>query len=109
MIAIAAMALAIGLAMGFAVLGAAIGQGYAANGALNGVARQPEMAGRIQMLLLLSLAFIESLVLFTFFLAFQLLGKLPNAAEVDMSKVSAYEQRRVSLYATENQDIERKK
>ncbi|HWP31330.1 MAG TPA: ATP synthase F0 subunit C [Fimbriimonadales bacterium] len=107
MIAIAAMALAIGTAMGFAVLGAAIGQGHAANGALNGVARQPEMAGRIQMLLLLSLAFIESLVLFTFFLAFQLLGKLPNAAEVDMTKVSAYEQRQDSnLYATENQDPE---
>jgi F-type H+-transporting ATPase subunit c len=43
--------LGLALAAGFlpiGVIGAGIGQGLAARGAMEGMARQPEMAGRIQ-------------------------------------------------------------
>lgn len=53
-----AMALASGLC--------ALGQGRAISAAAEGVARNPGAAGKIQTLLLLGLAFIESLALFTF-------------------------------------------
>ncbi|MGI8922460.1 MAG: ATP synthase F0 subunit C [Fimbriimonadales bacterium] len=82
MIAIQGIALAIGIGIGFAVLGAGIGQGLAANGAMNGMARQPELAGKIQTGMIIALAFVESLVIFTLVLCFQLLGKLPATNEI---------------------------
>ena len=65
-----------GLAMGFAVLGGGLAQGIAAKGALEGIARNPQAAGKIQTPMLLGLAFIESLVIFTFVIAFFLQGKI---------------------------------
>ncbi len=62
--------------MGFAVLGAGIGQGICANGALNGMARQPEAHGRLQTAMIIGLALIESLVILTFVIAIQLAGKV---------------------------------
>jgi F-type H+-transporting ATPase subunit c len=44
----------------------ALGQARAISSAAEGVARNPGAAGKIQTLLLLGLAFIESLALFTF-------------------------------------------
>jgi F-type H+-transporting ATPase subunit c len=78
MMALFGIALAVGLGVGLAVLGAGIGQGIAANGAMNGMARQPEMANKIQTGMIISLAFVESLVIFTLVICFQLLGKLPD-------------------------------
>ena len=49
--------LGIGLMLGIAALGVGIGQGIAANGALNGMARQPEASGKIQTAMLIALAF----------------------------------------------------
>lgn len=43
-----------------------LGQGKAISAAAEGIARNPGAAGKIQTLLLLGLAFIESLALFTF-------------------------------------------
>lgn len=71
------LALATGLGLPLAVVGAGIGQGLAAKGALEGMSRQPEMAGRIQTGMILALAFIESLVLFAFVIFILLQGKLP--------------------------------
>ncbi|MFO7274909.1 MAG: ATP synthase F0 subunit C [Bacillota bacterium] len=64
----------IGLA--FAAFGSALGQSRAAAAAMDAIWRQPEAAGRIQTALILSLAFIESLTLFTFALAFLFAGRV---------------------------------
>ncbi len=73
--------LGLALAAGFlpiGVIGASIGQGLAARGAMEGMARQPEMAGRIQMGMIIALAFIESLVLLSFVVFLLLQGRLPT-------------------------------
>ena len=62
------------LALGLAAAGGALGQGRAAAGALEGMARNPGAAGRIQAALLISLAFLESLVIFTFAMVFLIRG-----------------------------------
>jgi len=72
------LALAAGLGLPIAVIGAGIGQGRAAAGALEGMARQPEAAGRIQTAMIIALALIESLVIYALLMFFLLLGKLPN-------------------------------
>jgi F-type H+-transporting ATPase subunit c len=61
-----------GLGLGIAAAGGAIGQGRAAADALAGMARNPGASGRIQTALLLSLAFMESLVIFTWVMVFLL-------------------------------------
>jgi len=72
------LALAVGLGLPIAVIGASLGQGRAIAGAMEGMARQPEMAGRIQTGMIIGLAFIESLVLFSFVIFFLLQGRLPT-------------------------------
>lgn len=68
--------LGVGLIMGLAVLGGGLAQGNAAKGALEGISRNPQAAGKIQTPMLIALAFIESLVIFGFVIAFLLLGKI---------------------------------
>jgi F-type H+-transporting ATPase subunit c len=68
--------LGIGLMLGIAALGVGIGQGIAANGALNGMARQPEASGKIQTAMLIALAFMELVFLLTFVVVFILSGKV---------------------------------
>ena len=70
------IALGAGLAIGFAALGGGIGQGNAAASAMEGTARNPEAGKRIFVLLILSLAIIESLVIYALVISFSLLGKL---------------------------------
>jgi F-type H+-transporting ATPase subunit c len=65
-------ALGAGIAMGLAVLGGGMGQGRAVAGALEGVSRNPGATPRIQTLMIIGLALIESLVLFAFVMAFLL-------------------------------------
>src|ERR1043165_8432458 len=69
-------ALRAGLAGGLGVLGGGLGQGRAAAAALEGISRNPGAAPRIQTPMILGLALIESLVLFAFFIAFLLQGKV---------------------------------
>lgn len=71
------IAIGVGLGIGLAVLGAGIGQGMAANGAVNGIARQPEAAGKIQTVMIIGLALIESLVILTFVIVNGMAGKVP--------------------------------
>ncbi|TDA69782.1 MAG: ATP synthase F0 subunit C [Clostridia bacterium] len=66
----------VGIAMGLAALGSALGQGNAAAGAMEGIARQPEASGDIRTTLLLALAFMEALTLFTFVIAILMWTKL---------------------------------
>jgi F-type H+-transporting ATPase subunit c len=70
------IALAIGLGLGIAAAGGGIGQGRAASAALEGIGRNPGAAKEIFTPLLLSLALIESLVIYSLVISFMLLGKL---------------------------------
>ena len=54
--------IAAGLAVGVAAIGPGMGQGTAAGYAVEGIARQPEAEGKIRATLLLSFAFMESLL-----------------------------------------------
>lgn len=78
MLYFAALALAIGLGTALAALGCGIGQGSAIRGALEGVARQPEAANRIQTMMLIGLALIESLTIYALVLGLILVGRLPD-------------------------------
>jgi len=70
------LALGAALAIGLGALGGTLGQGKAAAAALEGISRNPGAASRIQTPMILGLALIESLVLFSFVVAFLLQGKI---------------------------------
>ncbi|HSA33530.1 MAG TPA: hypothetical protein P5077_07385 [bacterium] len=70
------IALSAGLAIGIAAIGGALGQGRAAAAAMEGTARNPESSKRLFILLILSLALIESLVIYALVVSFSLIGKL---------------------------------
>lgn len=55
---------------GLAAVGAGIGIGLAAWGALNGMARQPEMSGKLQTAMLIAAALVEGVALFAVVVAF---------------------------------------
>ena len=76
------LAIGIGLGVAIAAHGCGLGQGRAVAAALEGAARQPEAAGRLTTLMILGLAFIESLTIYTLIFGFTLAGKLPQTAEV---------------------------
>jgi F-type H+-transporting ATPase subunit c len=82
MIYFAALAIAVGLGLPIAVLSAALGQGKVGAAALEGMARQPEAAGRIQLAMMIALGFIESLVIYALLMFFLLSPKLPATEEV---------------------------
>ena len=70
------IAVAAGFAIGIGALGGTTAQGRATSAALEGIARQPSAAPRIQTPMILGLALIESLVLFSFVIAWVLQGKI---------------------------------
>ncbi len=76
------LALATGFAVAIAALGGSLGQGRAVAAALEATARQPEAGGRLFTLMILGLAFIESLTIYALVISFVLSGKLPPAADV---------------------------
>lgn len=72
----AALALAAGLAIAIGAFGAALGQGRMAAAAMESIGRNPNAADRIQLPMILGLAFIEALALYAFVIAFFLQGKI---------------------------------
>lgn len=68
----------IGIMMGLAVLGGTLGQSKAAAMALEGIARNPAASGKLTVPLILSLALMESLVLFAFLIGLFLQGSVSN-------------------------------
>lgn len=62
--------------MALATFGGAAAQGKAAAAALEGIARNPGAAAKVQTPMIIGLALIESLVLFSFLIAFILQGKI---------------------------------
>lgn len=75
--------LAIGVAViAVAAFGCALGQGKVVSSAVESMARQPMMAGKIQLAMIIGLAFIESLTIYSLMMSFMLLGKLPASEAI---------------------------
>ena len=64
-----------GLAVGLAALGGSFSQGRTASAALEGMARNPEAASKLQTPMVLGLVFTETLTLFAFAISFLLTSK----------------------------------
>ena len=64
-----------GIGAGIAVIGAGLGIGRLAGQAMDGMARQPEMAGRIQTGAIIFAALIEGAALFAIVVSFLIQGK----------------------------------
>ena len=75
------LALAVSM-LALAAFGCGLGQGRVVGSAVEAMARQPAMAGKIQLAMLIGLAFIESLTIYSLMMSFILLGKLPQTQEV---------------------------
>ncbi len=75
------LALVIGLGLPLAVAFAALAQGRAASSAMEGMARQPEAANDIRYALILSLALIESLVIYVLLSFIMLYVKVPSVVD----------------------------
>lgn len=70
------IALAAGLGIGIAAFGGALGQGRTASSALEGIARNPSAVGKLFTPMILGLALIESLVIYSLIISILLLGKI---------------------------------
>jgi len=81
------LALAVGFGLPLAVAFAATAQGKAAASAAEAMARQPEASGDIRGALIISLALIESLVIYVLLAFFLLNGKLPAVTDYLQSMV----------------------
>ena len=68
--------LAAGLGMAIAAFGGALGQGKAAAAALEGIARNPSASDKLFTPMILGLALIESLVIYSLVISFMVLGKV---------------------------------
>ncbi len=71
------VAIAAALAVGIAAAGCGAGMGHAAGGACTGVARNPEVSGKITVTMILGLALIESLTIYGLVIALILLYANP--------------------------------
>jgi F-type H+-transporting ATPase subunit c len=71
------LAAAAGFGLAIAAFGGALGQGRTASAALDGIARNPGASGKIFTPMILGLALIESLVIYSLIISILLLGKLP--------------------------------
>ncbi len=69
-----------GLAAGLGVVGAGIGIGRIGGSAVEAIARQPEMAGRIFINMILTAALVEGVALFAVIVGVIALGKIPKPA-----------------------------
>lgn len=78
MIYLAVLAFGVALGLPIAVIFASTAQGKATATALEGIARQPDASGRIQLAMIIGLALIESLVIYSLVMFFMLRAKLPE-------------------------------
>jgi F-type H+-transporting ATPase subunit c len=70
------IAIAAGIGIALAAFGGALGQGRTASTALDGIARNPSAAGKLFTPMILGLALIESLVIYSLIISILLLGKI---------------------------------
>ncbi len=73
-------ALAAGLGLGFAAGFCGIGQGISVKGAMDGVARNPEASGKIMVTMIIGLAMIEALTIYSLVVALIILFADPFKA-----------------------------
>lgn len=71
----AAAALGASLAVGLAALGAGIGNGLVTGRTVEGIARQPELRGPLQVTMFISVGLIEALPIIAVVIAFMLIAK----------------------------------
>lgn len=71
------IALAAGLAVSIAGIGGGIGMGILGGKAFESIAKLPEVADEIKKLLLISLAFVETLTIYGLLIALMLVAKAP--------------------------------
>ncbi len=71
-----ALGFALPLGVGIAALGCGLGIGRAVEGAMNAMARQPEASGRIQVGMIIGVAFIEALTIYALVTVFLLMGRI---------------------------------
>ena len=71
-----AIALAAGFGISIAAFGGALGQSRGVASALDGIARNPAASGKIVTPMIIGLALIESLVIYSLVISFLLIGKL---------------------------------
>ena len=84
---LAVLAFVTGFGLPVAVIFASTAQGKATVAALEGITRQPESAPRAQLSLIIGLALIEALVIYSLLMFFLLMGKLPAVQVDDMLKM----------------------
>lgn len=70
------LALSSAIVLAVAAFGGALSQGKAASTALEGIARNPAAADKLFVPMIISLALIESLVIYALVIAFMLQGKI---------------------------------
>ena len=80
MIYLAVLAFGAALGLPIAIIAASTAQGKVTSTALEGIARQPEAAPQIQTAMIIGLALIESLVIYSLLIFFLLMAKLPAGA-----------------------------
>ncbi len=81
------VAIAIAIMMGLAVFGGTFSQGRAASAALEGITRNPAVSGKLLVPLILSLALIESRVLFAFLIGLGLRGSVVEVLAKLVTKI----------------------
>ncbi|MFC3886420.1 F0F1 ATP synthase subunit C [Bacillus songklensis] len=67
--------IAAAIAIGLAALGAGIGNGLIVSRTVEGVARQPEMQGKLQTLMFIGIALVEALPIIGVVIAFIVMGR----------------------------------
>ena len=72
----AALALGLPLGIGVAAIGSGIGLGLIGQGAMQGIARQPEATGKIQINMIIMAALAEALTIYAFVVMLMLNGKI---------------------------------
>lgn len=75
-------AIAAGFGMAIAAFGCGIGMGICIKGSVEGVARNPEVSGKILVTMLIGLALIESVAIYTLVVALILIYAHPQAAAI---------------------------
>ena len=71
-----------GFAIAFAAFGGSIGQGWSIKNAVEGIARNPESSGKVTVTLLIGIAMIESLVIYTLVIALILIYAHPQSGAI---------------------------
>lgn len=71
-----------GFAIALAAFGGSIGQGWSIKNAVEGIARNPESSGKVTVTLLIGLAMIESLVIYTLVIALILIYAHPQSKAI---------------------------